>query len=306
MSISFSDTLTPFLFEIPPGKPDSKSPKGPLGVEDRPRVFQKANPSWTCCYYAFNMLRERYGKSCDEGPFLEQRKIEKICSTWRRDIIDFMTENKHLQTPDKFDECIEKMAAIHRKFFSSVGLDVDVLGQLIAVCHYLHFSLRGYPYPITTFEPVRYYLIISCQLLANLLEFTPCFWRPSQDFDLLVRCLKIGGPMVIAATLGPSYYSTPPTHVFAQIAKHQIYGWAHAPDVSWGKSGHVLVLVGAGLIEGKECVFYLDPNDASLPDKPRKVYSVDYSVFIKVACSINGIPIEDGEDIGFYGWQKIS
>lgn len=72
------------LYELPPGKPDPKQPCV-KGLESRDRVYQTSNKGPNCYYYALNMIRRRIGKNPAQE-FHQERRIEKLCSEWRKTI----------------------------------------------------------------------------------------------------------------------------------------------------------------------------------------------------------------------------
>lgn len=105
-------------------------------------------------------------------------------------------------------------------------------------------------------------------------------WSPHQNIDALIRELEAHGPVAIGGHFGERYYVFPSRKIGRQIEGREVYGWRPGtPRRDENVANHMVVVVGAEKIEGKQLVYFLDPNFPSDPEAPenQRIFAISYA-----------------------------
>ncbi len=314
MNIISNDIERGFYYLIPAGKPLSLQSLDRPDLDDRIRVFQKKNPAHLCFYYACNHIRKRYGKSCDEGAFAEFRKIERIGSEWKKalhlDCEYVMTYlNISFDNPNFSHSLAEMSASTHALFAKRLGYDIDQLTKsMFSHTKSDYENKASVDHFHSKYKP--FYHIAACKLYAQSIGLTLSNWHPDQSFIEFKKCLLDKGPMVISGLFGRPFYFTDPVRLYFLKTKDatekpglnalEILHWMTPGYKEKSEYAHAITVIGAY----DDYIYYLDPNDESHPNIPRRAYAVFYEDFCSRVCNLNG-RLWDGESthVG-YGWQK--
>lgn len=101
----------------------------------------------------------------------------------------------------------------------------------------------------------------------------------TNDIDVLIKCLRKDGPLMISGLLGRSFYDTTAVTLSEKIDGKTIYGWKGSKlkteVIEQRQATHVVILVGAAISNGKGYVYFLDPNDQSKHDNV-PMYKMSY------------------------------
>lgn len=122
-------------------------------------------------------------------------------------------------------------------------------------------------------------------------------WHPRQPIEKLITELAIHGPLLVAGGFGKSYYAVPEQKLIEATPKtlgRHVYGWKAGErqgtklDALF-QGRHLIVIVGAQNIDGKQHVYYLDPARGSKAGDPtsQQVFVTSYETLITHICSLS-------------------
>lgn len=115
-------------------------------------------------------------------------------------------------------------------------------------------------------------------------------WHPNDSITNLIQQLKNNGPHLVTGDLGKTYYETDPT-LRGEILGRPVFGWAPNAARIEGLMHHCVVIIGAQITtNGKELIFFLDPEDGSSPHDitTQKVYVTSYQRFKSCLTALSG------------------
>lgn len=118
--------------------------------------------------------------------------------------------------------------------------------------------------------------VFRSALSAYHLTISP--WMPYEGKEKLFATLQSHGPMYVKGRHGQNFYETSPS-VICKIAERSILGWKKTDPKVERDIFHSVVAVGCNLQE-PGYVYYVDPTDASAPDRARPIYISSYTGFI--------------------------
>jgi hypothetical protein len=106
-------------------------------------------------------------------------------------------------------------------------------------------------------------------------------WHPLRPIEALIEQLRLRGPHLVSGTLGRPYYQDPPFELPARMEGRPVFGWkenAQRLDREGPLPFHVVVIVGAKIIDGKGRVYFIDPRDGSDPKDmtTQQIYVISY------------------------------
>lgn len=305
------------LYALMPGKPDPNIEK-PIGKDTRPRVFAKGNASHCCFNYAVNMIRDRIGNV--SNGFEDQRIIELQCANWHKEVektceyqannpeIYFKSiEKVHKKTLEIFKKDPEKLVESFWKNMTRDALMHDPIIRQNGKCGEIDNMLESlFPMIQQQTEKIKPYVkaqfldVCTKMEVSTQLGLARSTWVPGKGVGGLLETLKEHGPMIVMGNLGASYYKEAPFKLSEKINGYTISGWKPGSTRINPCISHAVVLVGAQ--SNPDRVYFVDPNDSSIPNEPRPIYVNSYKVFNENLLSLAGIPTTEAihsETIGY-------
>lgn len=139
---------------------------------------------------------------------------------------------------------------------------------------------------------------------AKSYQLQPSAFDPKNGFQGLKDAIKKEGAISFGNYVGTPYYTEPAIRGGKSKADKRIESQSQYEIYSW-RAGvkryglletnmwHHIVVVGVQTISlrgGKtqDTVLFLDPNDKSLPNQPRKLYRISFDTFLKTLNNIHG------------------
>lgn len=148
--------------------------------------------------------------------------------------------------------------------------------------------------------------LLAYQRIVELYDLQILNWTPKNGFEGLTLAIKDHGPLVMTGkNIGLPAYKTSATTLMngdkpVKIGSRAIKFWSEAdlrPTTDLESSGHAVIVIGTQSIKKsdttEEYVFFLDPNDASVPGEERIMYRLSYKDFSAKLMMQNGITISD-------------
>lgn len=204
-------------------------------------------------------------------------------------------------------DILQKNIKAFLDFFTSLELDAVEECRKIEIFREKqagkqHFGDGGYkPRIIDNFETLsvleKFNLLNAAAYLKlfEIFDMKSISWRPSDNIQTLLSSLKENGkPLVVSGRFGEDFYHDEPKH--SDKIKHydvcEYSSGSHAKEfdkdtIARGESSiHSIAIIGVEhnyKYAGGGCVYYIDPSDASDPEKDgsRKIYRLDYEKFYK-------------------------
>jgi hypothetical protein len=325
-TLSFSDGI---IFHLPSGKPDHHLPK-PDGVDERARIFQKGTVGLNCFFYATHFLRDRIGKN---APGFEQmRAIEKAGSTWRKQMVQLPIDDE--QDPNFSMKTHQKQKEVHEVFLKQLGHDpqklvdeyLDGMATALTSKRFGTSSLKGpalknalkshKAFILETFKQSKNDFSSSATACIARTEWAlacnlkPSDLSPHQTADELSALLVKEGPIIVCGYFGRSYYTQSPILLDQTFNGYELYSWPHFAKQTPSPYSHAIILVGVCMHEGSEQVYFLDPNDDSPADEPRKLYTQSLDTFHSHLLTLMGCRPQEfmglfDNTLGFYKTQSL-
>lgn len=125
--------------------------------------------------------------------------------------------------------------------------------------------------------------------IIELYDLQPTAWQPKKGFDALIATIdKHGALVVFGKSIGLPANSAKPKSIDENgesliLGSRKILFWDNKINKQVNEeetNGHAIIIIGAQIIKhGDDTikhVFYLDPNDASVPGEERRMYRVEY------------------------------
>jgi hypothetical protein len=201
--------------------------------------------------------------------FVENELHERRCTS----LYQFAQETLDVSLEDLIMDLMEP-----KSYQSLPHLPEDERNELIdALTETMNSSLAK-------MEPKERFSIFSRAFLkyyCNQLHFTACAWQPDQQITKMIEALSKYGPMLAAGSFGSGFYESPSVEFEEKIADHTVRGWVSESlnELVNSLVRHVIVVVGAEVVDDKPSVYYIDPNDSSHPDTLRVMYKISYERF---------------------------
>lgn len=120
---------------------------------------------------------------------------------------------------------------------------------------------------------------LAKRLVAERYGLSISSWHPQQPFLALVQALEREGTLSVGGCFGRAHYCVEPKRMGRSFAGRDIYFWSKTDPRNPGRvTGHMILLVGAERVCGRELVYYIDPMDESDPAYPEKqrLYAMSY------------------------------
>jgi hypothetical protein len=130
----------------------------------------------------------------------------------------------------------------------------------------------------------------------KILGYAQSSWRPEQKLTGLIHELRQGTCLaeIDLALITPS--SNPPTldeyglgYIISDVSK------SHAEK---GEETHIINIIGAELDRDENgYVYFIDPNDASIPGSPRIVHKISYELFCEILILPEGLDLDQDSSV---------
>ncbi|MGL5626211.1 MAG: hypothetical protein ACRDDW_01670 [Candidatus Rhabdochlamydia sp.] len=336
MSIKILEkSINSLIYELPHGKPNPYQ-EACIGQDNRERIKQKSQTTFSCQYYALNYLRHRIGKyPCED---LEQaRAIEKICSLRRKamlavdgpmvTILESITGTRNVEenTPEEkmqmmqffiehqdwnntkelvdfiHQEQLESYMKINIEFFESLKVDIKEIFE-----SEITFE-NGYIDEWSDFEQLsakkKSIMLNSFAfiIMAEKYGLKKSPWKPSDNIESLIKELDKNGPLAMGGVFGRSTYLDAPFCLKQRIENRDVYAWKPGAKRVKTASAHMCLIVGAKKVLDKEYIYFIDPQDSSDPDNEssQKLYLSSYKNFISRSIDLHGRAYS--EEVGSQG-----
>ncbi len=146
--------------------------------------------------------------------------------------------------------------------------------------------------------------IVAFSCLQCIFRCKESSWNPSQGPEALIEQLRVYGPHVIGGLIGKRHYEDAPSVQPNLVQGRQIHYWKVGAKISPSTIGHIVVVVGAQIKNGKGFVYFLDPEDGSNPRdlKSQKVYVMSYDKLKEKITSLDGLRFKGAGD----AWALLS
>ncbi|KTD17425.1 hypothetical protein [Legionella jordanis] len=119
--------------------------------------------------------------------------------------------------------------------------------------------------------------------ILSLQGYKPTGWQPNKGIEPLLEELRSGFCVV---EIDPSFIDfssqTPSLHFNDHFEQGYLIHEVKEKEDSQGSETHIIKIIGAESGNGIDYVYYLDPNDESAPDRPRKIYKIELSLFSRI------------------------
>lgn len=134
-----------------------------------------------------------------------------------------------------------------------------------------------------------------------------------ETINRLIDVLKDKGPMAVLGYHGQEFYDIPAKPILDPVVS-SVLGWTKPrPLMPENEMSHTVVICGAATFKDKQGkvhrrVYFVDPNDASFPEQPRKVYAMSVKSFIQYLVPFERMELTMRDDnfLPGYGIQKRS
>ncbi|MCC5015172.1 MULTISPECIES: hypothetical protein [unclassified Legionella] len=143
-------------------------------------------------------------------------------------------------------------------------------------------------------ELSTYYDRVIINHIWRLQGCTPSSWHPAKGLQALVNELREG---LCIAEIDYDLIETsaePPVHQFAPSEDdgYLVHTTIKKTDNEKGEETHIIKIIGAELEDGGN-IYFIDPNDASAPDKPRIVHKIPYDLFCEILQDEHGASVQE-------------
>ncbi len=149
--------------------------------------------------------------------------------------------------------------------------------------------------------------IAAFACLRSIFSCENSSWDPSQGPQALIDQLKTYGPHLVCGLIGKSFYKEAPSQQPNLVQGRQIHFWKVGSKINESSVGHVIVIVGAQIQNGKGYVYFLDPEDGSDPKdlKSQKVYVMSYDKLKEKMTSLDGYQLKEISEDRVFSSEKF-
>lgn len=161
----------------------------------------------------------------------------------------------------------------------SKDLSEDLLQRLRHSFGFINNEIKDQALEIMPSILANFFKNILLEKIYAKLHFVTSSWSTNDSLSNLIDELKKYGPMLATGSFGQNYHSSKPCELPNRIKEHTIWKWKtkdFQPDTI---QSHMVVLVGADTRNGKQYIYYINPNDASPSEELRKMYRLSFKQF---------------------------
>lgn len=285
-------TQDAIVWDIPPGKPDVNQVTAHDALASIVSyIRQQGQKGATCLYYALLPLRRRIGPMHPEGLEIDRLK-ERVASLWRKHLSD-ITPLTFISSHQEGGLTCFYMNLIHINHICLTRLGIDPVMMYIGRMKNTKFYNEGKQnikeglYKLATTELSRLSPIerssflsmcISHSLVKNY-QLPISRWRPSQSKEELREVLRKHGPMSIVGMVGKSYFFTFVDRYcsYTTVTSHTLVADYKPYNINFS---HSLVVIGCEDNALGTLVYFIE-NEKSSPSEPRRVYAIDFEIFVR-------------------------
>lgn len=127
-------------------------------------------------------------------------------------------------------------------------------------------------------------LTFQCHLIKY--DFEKAVWNPKEP-ETLEDILKTKGPILVLATLGPTFYEEPPHEEAITLCRKKFWTWPKGSKKRENVEAKPIILVGICIREKVTPVLFVVPNELTDPPAERKLYGISYEKLEAI------VPIDD-------------
>ncbi|STX55794.1 Uncharacterised protein [Legionella beliardensis] len=275
-----SKLLVNFNEELPNGKVSKKEIRTPI----------KRQKGMTCTLYAMRRIAF-FNSLADSKSIQAYTELKKALSDFK------MTETcfKHLiHTANKiikdFDLNLEKALIKNLSFMHSYSKAGSMYRFNLSPIEFYN-QLDLFP------KWVILYSILIQRILAPLFSLQQTDWHPSKGMDALRDSLSKKGAHFFMGKYGTWCYNKPPKEYkdLCTSTRKVLYFDKDSYQADEAMFTHGIIVDQIKNINGKNMVFYRDPNYPSSPGKKEKVFMLSYETFVKRLTDFRGLNFQSNE-----------
>ncbi|WP_131783842.1 hypothetical protein [Legionella gresilensis] len=141
------------------------------------------------------------------------------------------------------------------------------------------------------------YSILIQKILAPLFNLQQTDWHPSKGIDALRDSLNQKGAHFFMGKYGAWCYNKPPKEYkdLCTSTRKVLYFDKDSYQADEAMFTHGIIVDQIKNINGKNMIFYRDPNYPSSPDKKEKVFMLSYETFVKRLTDFRGLSFQFNE-----------
>lgn len=269
-------TLIDFSKGLPPGKVSRKDK----------RTSIKPQKGMTCTLYA--MRRIAFFNSQSDSKSIQAYKLLKktlASFTMSNEYFEHLMDigNKILKD---FDINLEKALIENSSFMSSYN---QSLYQFILSPIEFYTSLDLF------LKWVALYSILIQKVLAPLFNLQHSDWHPDKGIDALRDSLRQKGAHFFMGKYGTWCYNKPPKvyEALNTSTQHVFYFDRDSYQADNAPFTHGIIVDQIKNIDGKNMVFYRDPNCPSSEGQKEKIFMLSYETFVKRLTDARGLKLNE-------------
>ena len=228
-------------------------------------------------------LRIRFCRSADSEPSIyKDIDPSKLTSETEKQFYAYLVEFRNQNVIQSFKEFLsKKIIAIKRAatitVFEKMGDD--------SITQEIEYVEAKRP----ANEIAHYYQVLVRRVAALQLGLKKSTWKTSEGIDHLIASIKKEGAIVVCNKEGPPYYKANAAKKVKDNSDipYTVYSLSPSDRLdektihTMNNHAAVIVLAEKGTHENKglDFVYFMDPNDRTIPGKPPKVYKVPFEQF---------------------------
>lgn len=253
------------VLRMPPhGEPNLRERFVAFSNDPRTRVIKPKQTGITCFINALYWIIPRIGEHPDcQG--LKGRNLEVLTEKLRQDLVG---------NPGYAASC-----GSYEQFLKSLGIDFVEEYEKIPSVYFWH--------QLPDFKQYAFLQTLTHKHLIELNQLSKSAWNPHQSIQSLIKELKSKGPLFVSGRFGSCYYKADPSPKPSVAIEGIIpFGWSSDQAMPLQRNlrvneCHCILLCGAQVTaDGKEFVYYKDPNFDSVPLHLRQPDTTYYDLFV--------------------------
>lgn len=146
---------------------------------------------------------------------------------------------------------------------------------------------------------------ITLETLCNGYGVKIAKWVPSDNIEKLIQVIKEKGPLVVIGDVGTPFGKR--MEDIGNFENYKIKNWEPVSRLFESRT-HCVVIIGASKTANENYIYFIDPNDESIPNQPRTIYQSTYHDFCKSLRNLygekvnNNLYLNQGKyDFAYYG-----
>lgn len=202
---------------------------------------------------------------------------------------------------DNSPACGKRLLQLGNQLCAQFNIDIDE--AILTNESFMESFYRLCSKRMLNLSPIEFYLllppsnkwnvlydILIKQVLAPVMHLKKSSWHPHDDFAGLQDSLKRDGAHFFVGKFGSWCYTQKPKPVTAETTlKRRVFSFDKASYVGDSSSfTHGIIVDQAKVVNGKQMIFFRDPQYQSSSGKPEIVFMLTYASFLRYLTDMQG------------------